>query len=132
MLELSLLVVCVLFSCLALVLSLYSVSRTLQLNEYRNEWRRLGESYAQAHDTFHGEYNRIDGDLDRCKDKLEMLDKNFRRFRSRVTMQERRAEPEPVETPSHNAAPLTEAQKDEQRLKLHGQRFGMPRDTTED
>lgn len=132
MLELSLLVVCVLFSCLGLVLSLYSVSRTLQLNEYRSQWRRMEESYALAAKKFDDEYNRIDGDLDRAIDKLEMLDKNFRRFRSRVTMQERRAEPEPVETPSLNAAPLTEAQKDEQRLKLHGQRFGMPRDITED
>ena len=140
MLSLSLLIVCVLFSCCALVVSLLAMRRTLEINQYRVAWTQLQRRYSDAADKFENEYNRIDGTLDRTVDRLDMLDRNFRRFRSRVTMQERReTETAEIETvvPGANEAPLTEEQKASVRLKLHNQRYGLapatqPRDIKED
>lgn len=140
MLNLSLLIVCLLFSCLALAASLLCLRRTLEVNEYRKAWKQMADRYTEAYDTWTKDHVRMDGDIDRLKDRFELHLKAFTRFRSRVTMAERReAETETVKvnTKVPGTAPLTEEQKVALRAQLHRQRYGLapaevPRDMTED
>ena len=134
-----LLVVCSAFSCLALVASLWSLHRWRENSQMVKSWKRVEDSYNLAAKTFQDNYVRLDGDLDRLTDRFELHVKAFTRFRSRVTMAERRAEEDTPPNPKPaNEVPLTEEQKDAVRLALHNRPVqlvpsaAVPRDIEED
>jgi len=128
------------FSLLAVVISIFAAYRALKLRLFASRWRQLEESYSLAAKAFEAKLPQIEGDLDRCKDRLELHLKAFSRFRSRVTMADvREKERNEIEHDQndvlHVERPWTEAEKAQLRLKLHhGGLFNatVPRDIKED
>ena len=138
MLNTGLLVASVLFSCLALVLSLWALVRYTCMRRMEVAWRQLEDAYTLAAKTFDENYVRIDGDLDRIKDRFELHLKAFTRFRSRVTMGERRQKEQEPEPNLPTGATMTEEERNAHRLSLHNARYGIaptaavPRNIEED
>ena len=127
MMELSLLVVCVLFSCLALVSSLSAFHRTQKCARLERKYNTLYELAEVFWKEWQSKAVEMEGDVDRLKDRFELHLKAFTRFRSRVTMEKRREADSEQEQDDYidNDRPWTEQQKNKMNVKLFEQRYGV-------